>query len=71
MKLSIGCVDCGYREHPEALQFDHVRGTKTSDVCQLLDATWERVTAEIALCEVVCANCHAVRTATRREGVMP
>src|SRR4051812_45745868 len=24
IKLASGCVDCGYKEHPAALQFDHL-----------------------------------------------
>ena len=28
VKLMFGCIDCGYNDHPKALTFDHVRGTK-------------------------------------------
>lgn len=31
-KLSVGCVDCGYRGHHAALHFDHVRGVKLFNV---------------------------------------
>lgn len=65
-KLSSGCVDCGYDEHPEALQFDHVRGEKFADVPYMLSYSLDKLWAEIMKCEVVCANCHAVRTQARR-----
>ena len=67
IKLERGCVDCGYAEHPAALQFDHVRGAKLEAVSILVGrrVPWSVVMAEIAKCEVRCANCHAVRTAER------
>lgn len=67
IKLESGCVDCGYDKHPRALQFDHVRGEKIENVSRLVlqACSWNRIEAEIAKCEVVCANCHAIRTAGR------
>lgn len=51
------------------LDFDHVRGTKVEAVTAMAwnNATAERIEAEIAKCEVVCANCHRRRTHRRRE----
>lgn len=67
VKLAAGCTDCGYREHPEALHFDHLPGTdKLFNISQLVTRSWASIEAEIEKCEVVCANCHAVRTANRR-----
>lgn len=67
-KMQRGCTDCGYRKHSDALQFDHLSGKKFN----LSSAGWapytmERIKEEISKCEVVCANCHAIRTANRRE----
>lgn len=65
IKLERGCADCGYRGHPVALDFDHVDpATKEATVSQLVKAAaaWARVEAEMAKCEVVCANCHRIRT---------
>ena len=66
-KLERGCADCGYNAHPAALDFDHLPGAKKcftigSDAIR----NRERIWAEIAKCEVVCANCHRIRTVTRR-----
>lgn len=67
LKLAYGCTDCGYRGHPEALQFDHMPGhEKLGDVNKMVKYNVGTLFAEIAKCEVVCANCHAIRTATRR-----
>ncbi len=69
IKLAAGCIDCGYWEHAEALDFDHRPGEeKVRNVSQMTsNASWERIVAEIAKCDVVCANCHRVRTARRRQ----
>ena len=56
------CVDCGESD-ARVLEFDHLNGTKLGDVAQLLAANWERIAAEIAKCEVRCANCHRRKTA--------
>jgi hypothetical protein len=60
-----GCADCGYRENAVALQFDHVRGQKTFDIAHAVGVGWARIMAEIEKCDVVCANCHAIRTYER------
>jgi hypothetical protein len=66
IKLTAGCVDCGYREHPVAMDFDHLPGTKKLfNVSQALWRPLAKVLAEIEKCEVVCANCHRIRTYRR------
>lgn len=65
IKLSRGCADCGYREHAEALEFDHLYG-KVAHVSGMRGNKWIGVLEEIAKCDVVCANCHRVRTVRRR-----
>ena len=64
-KHAAGCADCGYRAHAQALQFDHVRGEKCFDISKNVKLRWASIEAEMAKCDVVCANCHAVRTASR------
>ncbi len=69
IKLERGCADCGYNAHPAALDFDHLPGAeKWRGVSRLMTVRWEKVAEEIAKCEVVCANCHRIRTAERRNG---
>ncbi len=58
------CIDCD-EPHPAALQFDHVRGNKIASVSRMLSnySSLEAIKAEIAKCEVRCANCHMKKTA--------
>lgn len=67
VKLNAGCVDCGIRSpHPEIYDFDHVRGEKAHSVSSLITkGTMADLEAEIAKCDVVCANCHRIRTRSR------
>lgn len=68
IKLRSGCVDCGYKEHPEALDFDHLPDSiKEFDISRAVYAgiSLERILLEVAKCEVVCSNCHRVRSANR------
>lgn len=65
------CTDCGGTFHPAAMQFDHLPGseklfhlTTSSFASRSMDA----VLAEVAKCELVCANCHAIRTWQRQQG---
>lgn len=62
-KLKKGCVDCGYSEHHAALDFDHIKDEKSFNVCNAKSITSAKV--EIRKCEVVCSNCHRIRTYTR------
>jgi hypothetical protein len=64
------CTDCGEAD-PLVLEFDHIGDDKTKDVCILLRQAypWEVIEAEIAKCQVVCANCHRRRTHLRGETV--
>jgi hypothetical protein len=68
-KLESGCVVCGYKAHPAALDFDHLPGTnKIATIAKLFSGLKEELLLEeIKKCEVVCANCHRVRTATRQQ----
>ena len=62
------CVDCGNSDI-RVLEFDHVRGIKKMDVTKMVSHaySWEKIQEEIDKCEVVCANCHKIRTFGRLE----
>lgn len=57
------CVDCGETD-PVVLDFDH-RGEKIANVGNMVrnSFAWYKVQAEIAKCDVRCANCHRRKTA--------
>jgi hypothetical protein len=56
------CIDCGETD-PLVLEFDHL-GNKSFNIAKgLRSHSWQAILAEIAKCEVVCANCHRKRTA--------
>jgi hypothetical protein len=63
------CTDCGVRYPKCVMQFDHVDPAKklfsVAEAVGLLPRL-EMLKAEIAKCELVCANCHAIRTAKQR-----
>jgi hypothetical protein len=59
-KLEDGCAQCGYDAHPAALHFHHTDGaTKDLAVSEVAKYGWARIRAEVAKCDVLCANCHA------------
>lgn len=66
-KRTTPCADCGQCFHPIAMDFDHV-GDKVAGISQMLRVgyTAQQIRGEIAKCELVCANCHRVRTMNRR-----
>jgi hypothetical protein len=59
------CIDCGGRFPPECMDFDHVRGEKVADISKMLLRSTDLLHDEIAKCDVVCANCHRIRTHRR------
>lgn len=67
-KVSRGCTDCGFSEHPAALEFDHLpQFEKLFDIGRAVyKVAWTAILLEIEKCEVVCSNCHRIRTAERR-----
>ena len=67
-KLKAGpCTDCGGLFPPICMDFDHLDSSlKTAEVSRLKHMRLEIVLQEIAKCELVCANCHRIRTKDRR-----
>ena len=61
---SVPCVDCGISYHWYVMDFDHRRGIKEFEISVLSKKAMshKRIMAEVAKCDVVCANCHRVRT---------
>lgn len=64
---SYPCTDCGNCFNPVAMDYDHINpSNKKINISKMMNAySWERIQEEIAKCELVCANCHRVRTHER------
>ena len=63
------CMDCGGVFPPECMDFDHRPGEgKFMSVGRMYMMNPTRLAAEIAKCDLVCANCHRVRTRARGQG---
>jgi formate-dependent nitrite reductase cytochrome c552 subunit len=67
---AVPCADCGGRYPFAAMDFDHRDPTTkqfTVSRMHIQRTTEEEIFAEVAKCDVVCANCHRLRTYRRRE----
>ena len=64
----VPCADCHQRFPPFAMEFDHRDpSTKRQDVTRMVGrAGIKRILEEVAKCDIVCSNCHRVRTYRRR-----
>lgn len=58
------CLDCHRKFPAEAMHFDHLEN-KRFNVGQYGARSIREILKEIAKCDVVCANCHAIRTYRR------
>lgn len=59
------CVDCS-ETNPIVLEFDHLSDKEHNISKMVLDGrSWETILREIQKCEIVCANCHRIRTHIR------
>lgn len=60
------CKDCGNVD-PRVLEFDHLKN-KSFNISTMTkySCSWRNIMKEISKCDVVCANCHKIRTYERR-----
>ena len=66
------CHDCGNRFPICCMDFDHREGTtKKYNVGSMFahHHSKESIEEEVAKCDLVCSNCHRIRTQKRRKGV--
>lgn len=59
------CEDCGGMFPPCCMDYDHVRGAKLFVVGQGINRSVAQIMREIEKCDLVCANCHRVRSMNR------
>ena len=60
------CMDCGVRYSHYVMDFDHRnKKTKIDSINQMINYhsySREKILKEIEKCDLVCANCHRIRT---------
>lgn len=70
LKTSKPCMDCGLRYPHYVMDFDHredeIKLNNVSTLIFVIGASRKTIDAEIAKCDLVCANCHRIRTHDRR-----
>lgn len=64
LKESTPCADCGGYFPHYVMDYDHLPGTEKSFGVSR-QSNFALIKAEIEKCELVCANCHRVRTHQR------
>lgn len=63
IKSNGSCMDCGKRYDPVAMDFDHREDKKLSVSSMVrMKPTKTTLLKEISKCDLVCANCHRIRT---------
>lgn len=65
LKSSTPCTDCGMKYPSECMDFDHTEKNKSIGVAQSTNHSWKKMLSEVKKCEIVCSNCHRVRTQKR------
>lgn len=68
---SVPCMDCGGSFDPICMDFDHRPGEeKKYQVSTLVGrARTELMLAEMSKCDVICSNCHRIRTRNRGQWI--
>jgi cytochrome c553 len=56
------CADCKHVFRYWMLDFDHIKGEKIGNINILHNGSVEKVLEETSKCELVCVNCHRIRT---------
>lgn len=68
MKKNTPCKDCGGSFHPYIMEFDHRDPeTKLFSIARRGKIVYKKLRDELAKCDLVCANCHKLRTFRRMQ----
>lgn len=60
------CADCDGKYPPCVFDFDNLGDPRKHTVVgKLLWASWDRIAEEVSKCDMVCSNCHRIRTQER------
>lgn len=63
------CTDCGGTFSPICMDWDHVKGEKKHEISRMVgqNRPKSKIFHELEKCELVCSNCHRIRTHQRRQ----
>lgn len=61
------CHDCHNKFPHYVTEFDHARGSKRFNIGSLHTLVWSIILKELAKCDLVCANCHKIRSHKRNQ----
>jgi hypothetical protein len=72
IKSKTPCADCKLKWPPYVMQWDHLPGSvKVANVSDLARRGAKTAAmTEMKKCELVCGNCHAIRTNNRRQDMV-
>lgn len=65
LKEATPCTDCGLQYPYYVMDFDHLEDKRIIVSKVVNSGSWKRAKEEIAKCEIVCSNCHRIRTHAR------
>jgi Zn finger protein HypA/HybF involved in hydrogenase expression len=63
---NVPCKDCGITYPPYVMDFDHLRDKKFNISAEMHRVGVVQLKQEISKCDVVCSNCHRIRTHNRK-----
>lgn len=71
LKDKTPCKDCGHNYPYYVMDFDHLpEFEKITEVAKIINSgSMKRLLDEIAKCDLVCSNCHRIRTFKRSKQV--
>lgn len=69
LKTDNPCMDCGRYFHFAVMDFDHARSNKEFQIstARSFAVSQEELMEELYKCDLVCSNCHRLRTYLRRQ----
>lgn len=72
LKASTPCKDCNQTYPSYVMDFDHLpEHEKVAEIPLLIKAgSSKKLMEEIKKCDIVCSNCHRIRTHTRRSSLI-
>jgi hypothetical protein len=70
LKEGVACADCGRMFPAWVMHWDHLPGyQKVACISEMVGSRRRAITVtELKKCELVCANCHVLRTISRGRG---